>query len=133
MGTESHGGDGGPLEDREDGDDDTVTAPLLLDPKRRRAASVPEAGGGRAAHCEEESSQLHEEKEQVVQEEKAAVKRPDRAEVRYLRSSGRPSVRGFKRRSALLLLLVTSRARPRLLSLSLHRWTSSRSLLPVSP
>lgn len=59
MGTESHGGDGGPLEDREDGEDDTVTTALLLDPERR-AASVPAAGGGRAAHCADESSQVHE-------------------------------------------------------------------------
>lgn len=39
------------------------------------------------------------EEEQVVQEENAPVKCPDRNTVRYLRSSGCPSVRGFKRRS----------------------------------
>lgn len=53
MGTESHGGDGGPLEDREDGEDDTVSTLLLLEPGRR-AASLPATGGGRTAHYVEE-------------------------------------------------------------------------------
>lgn len=59
MRTESHGGDGGPLEDREDGEDgedDTVSTLLLLEPGRR-AASVPATGGGRAVHCVEEFHQ----------------------------------------------------------------------------
>lgn len=52
MGTESHGGDGGPLEDREDGEDDAVRTLLLLEPGWR-AASAPAAGGGRAARGEQ--------------------------------------------------------------------------------
>ncbi len=46
MGTESHGGDGGLLEDREDGEDrDTVTAAPLRDTERRSFSP----GGGRRA------------------------------------------------------------------------------------
>lgn len=58
MGTESHGGDGGLLEDREDGEDDGVTA-VLREDTERRAASVPAAGGGRAVQSVEELLQLH--------------------------------------------------------------------------
>lgn len=49
MGTESHGGDGGLLGDREDGEDDTVTA--LRRDTELRTASVPAAGGGRAVRA----------------------------------------------------------------------------------
>lgn len=58
MGTESHGGDGGLLGDREDGEDDGVTA-ILREDTEQRAASVPAAGGGRAVQSVEELLQLH--------------------------------------------------------------------------
>lgn len=45
MGTESHGGDGGLLEDREDGGDDTITESLPLDAEQRSFSP----GGGRRA------------------------------------------------------------------------------------
>lgn len=110
MGTESHGGDGGLLGDREDGEDDGVTA-ILREDTEQRAASVPAAGGGRAVQSVEELLQLHprrREREKCPNGPErvpvpSAVKCPVRGAPRYLKSSCCLSVRrsagGFKRTS----------------------------------
>lgn len=56
MGTESHEGEEGLLEDRED-EEDEITA--TSSDSERRAASVPAAGGGGAGFSVEEWMRLH--------------------------------------------------------------------------